>query len=165
MGLLALPQPKSCCGAVRVSLELEARLSRVGCRRWHATGQCLSPPLLLLPWLVAVGPAPHPQQPALGPTPQTCWPPNLNEQRSVPLPPPPPQFPYPILNNLPFPLGYASFVLLGFVVVLSVFQLGKAVKTLLGGSSSSSGGAKHGAKNGGTRRRRASGGSDKAKDQ
>lgn len=76
--------------------------------------------------------------------------------------PPPLQFPYPILNNLPFPLGYASFVLLGFVVVLFAFHIGKAVKTLLGGNSSAGGG---GGKNGSTRRRRSSSGSEKAKDQ
>ncbi|PRW20871.1 Leucine Rich Repeat isoform B [Chlorella sorokiniana] len=71
------------------------------------------------------------------------------------------KFPYPILNNLPFPLGFAFFVLLGFVVVLFTFQLGKAVKTLLGGSNSSSsinGSGSGGGKGGGTRRRRSSGG-------
>ncbi len=50
-----------------------------------------------------------------------------------PPPPPPPtplQFPYPILNKLPFPLGFLGFVLLGFVVVLATFQLGKSVKRL-----------------------------------
>lgn len=38
------------------------------------------------------------------------------------------QFPYPILNKLPFPLGFVGFVLLGFAVVLATFQLGKSVK-------------------------------------
>lgn len=40
------------------------------------------------------------------------------------------QFPYPILNKLPFPLGFLGFVLLGFLVVLGTFQLGKSVKRL-----------------------------------
>lgn len=75
------------------------------------------------------------------------------------------KFPYPILNNLPFPLGYASFVLLGFVVVLFAFHLGKAVKTLLGGNSGSGGSSAGGGKNGSTRRRRSSSGSEKPKDQ
>ena len=79
--------------------------------------------------------------------------------------PPPLQFPYPILNNLPFPLGYASFVLLGFVVVLFAFHLGKAVKTLLGGNSGSGGSSAGGGKNGSTRRRRSSSDSEKPKDQ
>ena len=53
-----------------------------------------------------------------------------------------PQFPYPILNKLPFPSGFAGFVVLGFAVVLGTFQLGKAVKGALGalGSGASSGG-------------------------
>jgi hypothetical protein len=54
------------------------------------------------------------------------------------------QFPYPILNKLPFPLGYAGFVALGFAVVLTTFQLGKGVKralSLLGGGSSGSAGS------------------------
>lgn len=38
------------------------------------------------------------------------------------------KFPYPILNKLPFPLGFVGFVLLGFAVVLATFQLGKSVK-------------------------------------
>ena len=38
------------------------------------------------------------------------------------------QFPYPILNKLPFPAGYVAFVLLGFSVVLGSFHLGRAVK-------------------------------------
>lgn len=49
------------------------------------------------------------------------------------------QFPYPILNKLPFPLGFLGFVVLGFVVVLSTFQMGKLVKGLV--SSGSSGGS------------------------
>ncbi len=88
---------------------------------------------------------------------------HLNVFLSPPPPPPPSfplQFPYPILNNLPFPLGFASFVLLGFVVVLFAFQLGKAVKTLLGGGSSSGSG-----KSSAPRRRRSSGGGEKPKDQ
>lgn len=40
------------------------------------------------------------------------------------------KFPYPILNKLPFPLGFLGFVLLGFLVVLGTFQLGKSVKRL-----------------------------------
>ena len=74
-----------------------------------------------------------------------------------------PQFPYPILNNLPFPLGFLAFVALGFAVVLSTFQLGKAVKTTL--DSLTSGRSSGGSKNGGMRRRRSSGGGGKAKEQ
>jgi hypothetical protein len=54
------------------------------------------------------------------------------------------QFPYPILNKLPFPTGFLGFVVLGFAVVLGTFQLGKAVKGLansLFSGGSSSGGA------------------------
>ena len=53
--------------------------------------------------------------------------------------PRPPAVPYPILNKLPFPLGFLGFVVLGFVVVLSTFQMGKLVKGLV--SSGSSGGS------------------------
>lgn len=56
------------------------------------------------------------------------------------------KFPYPILNKLPFPAGFAGFVVLGFGVVLGAFQLGKTVKAVL--NSALSGG-----------RRRRSGGS------
>ena len=55
-------------------------------------------------------------------------------------PPPPPhtqhlasQFPYPVLNKLPFPAGFLAFVGAGLSIVLTSFELGRFVKhSLLG---------------------------------
>lgn len=75
------------------------------------------------------------------PTPTSSDFPVVPQADTPPTPPCRPQFPYPILNKLPFPGGFLGFVVLGFAVVLATFQLGKAVKTLANSlfSSSSSG--------------------------
>ena len=44
------------------------------------------------------------------------------------LPPAPRQFPYPIMNKLPAPLGFVGFFSVGMAVVLGAFELGALVK-------------------------------------
>jgi hypothetical protein len=49
------------------------------------------------------------------------------------------KFPYPVLNNLPFPMGYVCFMSAGISLVFISFELGKFVKlSLLGNGGGSS---------------------------
>ena len=68
-----------------------------------------------------------------------------------------PQFPYPVMNKLPFPHGYLGFAAVGFAMVLGTFHLGKVVKQLTARIIISSGG--------GTGSTSSAGGKGKRKDQ
>lgn len=46
-----------------------------------------------------------------------------------------PQFPYPILNQLPFPHGFACFVAAGVALVALLFQTGAMVRRALQSST------------------------------